>query len=72
LKCLQWENCPSQKQDLKRKLLVKFLGKYRGLVLGWRPGGQARKVAPIISHMLFRFLIDFMVVVVGHVSYSGY
>jgi hypothetical protein len=53
------------KARLKGEKLLKCLGTFRGLVLGVRTKGQDRKVPPVISHMLFRFAIDFMFGVLG-------
>jgi hypothetical protein len=49
------------KARLKGEKLLKGLGTFGGLLLGVRTRVQDRKLAPIISHMLFRIAIDFVV-----------
>jgi hypothetical protein len=53
-------NQPFSKTRLQGEKLIKYLVTFRCLVLCGRPGGQDRKVAPIISHISFRFAIVFM------------
>jgi hypothetical protein len=64
-----WHICngkqPFSKTRLKGENLLKCSGTFSGLVLGVRPGGLDRKVAPLISQMSFRFAIYFMFAVLG-------
>jgi hypothetical protein len=56
---------PFSKAKRKWEKLLACSGIFRGLVLGGRPGGLQRKVAPVISQMSFRFSFDFMFAVLG-------
>jgi hypothetical protein len=52
------------KASLQGEKLLEYLGTFRSLVLGGRTG-QDRKLSPVISHMSFRFVFDFMFAIPG-------
>jgi hypothetical protein len=51
---------PISKARLQGEKLLECLGIFTGLVLGGRTGVQDRKLAPVISHLSFRFAFYFM------------
>jgi hypothetical protein len=59
-----WKSALLQSKTSRRKT-VKLFSHIRGLIICGRPGGKDRKVAPIISHISFRFAIVFMFAVLG-------